>query len=78
MKWKLFSSFTLFVFLTSFNIYSFADPTPQFKQIVFFGDSLSDNGNFYNHSDHLIPKYPPYYNGRYGAVMLDEILKNQM
>lgn len=61
MKWKL----TLFAFLICFNIASFADTTPQFKQIVFFGDSLSDNGNFYNHSDHVLPKYPPYYNGRF-------------
>jgi phospholipase/lecithinase/hemolysin len=35
-----------------------------FKQIVFFGDSLSDNGNLYQ-SIKLIPKSPPYYNGRF-------------
>lgn len=61
MKWAL----TLFVFFIFFNMTSFADPTPQFKHIVFFGDSLSDNGNFYKHSDHVLPKSPPYYNGRF-------------
>lgn len=65
MKWKLRSLSILFLSFIFFNITSFADSTPLFKHIVFFGDSLSDNGNFYNHSDHLIPKYPPYYNGRF-------------
>lgn len=33
-------------------------------EIVFFGDSLSDNGNLYNLLK-VIPRSPPYYNGRF-------------
>lgn len=44
---------------------AWADNMPGFKHIVFFGDSLSDNGNFYKHSAHLLPKYPPYFEGRF-------------
>jgi len=43
----------------------FSEVTPHFNKIVFFGDSLSDNGNFYGHSAHLMPKYPPYFQGRF-------------
>ncbi len=73
MKSKLFALFFIFSFFISIS--SFADPTPQFKQVVFFGDSLSDDGNFYNHSDHLLPKYPPYYSGRFsnGYVWSDDV-----
>ena len=35
------------------------------KELVFFGDSLSDNGNLYSHDFHLVPKSPPYYEGRF-------------
>ncbi len=40
---------------------SFAAP---FKQIIFFGDSLSDNGNLYQLIK-IFPKSPPYYKGRF-------------
>lgn len=36
-----------------------------FNQIIFFGDSLSDNGNLYSRLFGLIPKSPPYFNGRF-------------
>lgn len=36
-----------------------------FKQIVFFGDSLSDNGNLYEFTHHFFPKSPPYFEGRF-------------
>jgi phospholipase/lecithinase/hemolysin len=36
----------------------------QIKQIVFLGDSLSDNGNLYQKIK-ILPKSPPYYNGRF-------------
>ncbi|OGT48799.1 MAG: hypothetical protein A3E82_08290 [Gammaproteobacteria bacterium RIFCSPHIGHO2_12_FULL_38_11] len=39
--------------------------TPKFKQIVFLGDSLSDNGNLYKMSGGVIPQYLPYYKGRF-------------
>ena len=40
----------------------FADPI---KQIIFFGDSLTDNGNLYKHDFKIMPKDPPYYQGRF-------------
>lgn len=36
-----------------------------FNHIVFFGDSLSDNGNVYKYFLHFIPKSPPYFHGRF-------------
>lgn len=36
-----------------------------FSQVVFFGDSLSDTGNLYRDTLHLIPKSPPYYHGHF-------------
>lgn len=36
-----------------------------FNRIIFFGDSLTDNGNFYQTSFKLIPNSPPYYQGRF-------------
>lgn len=45
------------------------------KQIVFFGDSLSDNGNLYSTFFKRIPKSPPYYNGRFsnGPTWSDQV-----
>jgi phospholipase/lecithinase/hemolysin len=34
-------------------------------QIVFFGDSLSDNGNLYYYDVGTLPKSPPYFEGRF-------------
>lgn len=34
-------------------------------KLVTFGDSLTDNGNFYSYTFHYIPKNPPYYEGRF-------------
>lgn len=36
-----------------------------FKEIIFFGDSLTDDGNFYSAAFGLAPKSPPYYQGRF-------------
>lgn len=36
-----------------------------FNQIIFFGDSLSDNGNLYRLLLKIIPKSPPYFKGRF-------------
>lgn len=61
---KIFSlTFCVWFFMIISNV--FAEPQPFFKQVIFFGDSLSDNGNFYAHSADLLPKYPPYYKGRF-------------
>lgn len=35
------------------------------NQLIFFGDSSSDNGNMYRISFGFIPKSPPYYQGRF-------------
>src|SRR3990167_4017605 len=35
------------------------------NHIVFFGDSLSDNGNLYKFFFKIIPKSPPYFQGRF-------------
>ena len=35
------------------------------EKIIFFGDSLSDNGNLYNLFLKQLPKSPPYFNGRF-------------
>jgi phospholipase/lecithinase/hemolysin len=51
-----------FIFLALFfSSTAFAAP---FKQIIFFGDSLSDNGNLY-HLTKLFPPSPPYFQGRF-------------
>lgn len=36
-----------------------------FDHMAVFGDSLSDNGNLYNYSFHMMPKSPPYFKGRF-------------
>jgi phospholipase/lecithinase/hemolysin len=38
---------------------------PPVNQVVFFGDSLTDNGNLYKTFLKKIPKSPPYYEGRF-------------
>ena len=44
------------------------------KELVFFGDSLSDNGNLYKKLK-VIPKSPPYYEGRFsnGPVWAEQV-----
>jgi phospholipase/lecithinase/hemolysin len=42
-----------------------ADDDNTIREIVFFGDSLSDNGNLYSLSLGSYPKSPPYYQGRF-------------
>lgn len=51
----------LFLSAILFSMQLFATPI---KQIVFFGDSLTDNGNLYHMLLKFIPK-PPYYEGRF-------------
>jgi phospholipase/lecithinase/hemolysin len=38
---------------------------PGFNKIIYFGDSLSDNGNLYSRTVGIIPKSPPYFEGRF-------------
>lgn len=45
------------------------------RNIVVFGDSLSDNGNFYDFMNHQMPQSPPYFNGRFsnGPVWIEHL-----
>jgi phospholipase/lecithinase/hemolysin len=45
------------------------------KQLVVFGDSLSDNGNLYEYMKHQLPLSPPYYQGRFtnGPVWIEHL-----
>lgn len=47
------------------------------NKIIFFGDSLSDNGNLYKLLLKIIPKSPPYFKGRFsnGRVWSESIGK---
>jgi phospholipase/lecithinase/hemolysin len=51
----------LFVFALPTN----AVASDNIEQIVFFGDSLSDNGNLYAVNFGVLPESPPYYEGRF-------------
>lgn len=44
---------------------AFAAPQNSYDKIVFFGDSLTDNGNMYSVSLGFLPKSPPYHKGRF-------------
>lgn len=52
---------TLFLLFFSFSTETFASTI---NQLVFFGDSLSDDGNLYRLLK-IVPKSPPYYEGRF-------------
>ena len=45
------------------------------KNIVVFGDSLSDNGNLYEYMQHQLPSSPPYFDGRFsnGPVWVERL-----
>lgn len=67
--------FILLLSFTSVNV--FANGTSAFNQIVFFGDSLSDNGNLYFYDGHTLP-VEPYYNGRFsnGPTWAENLAQN--
>jgi phospholipase/lecithinase/hemolysin len=46
------------------------------KNIVVFGDSLSDNGNLYEYMQHKLPASPPYYKGRFsnGPIWVEYLI----
>jgi phospholipase/lecithinase/hemolysin len=50
----------LLLCLVSISVYA-----KQINNIIFFGDSLSDNGNLYRLTLKYIPKSPPYFEGRF-------------
>lgn len=47
----------------------------EFNRFVIFGDSLSDTGNMYKWSMHVIPKSPPYYHGHFanGKIWIEHL-----
>jgi len=66
------------VILFILPLFSYAEKlTPAFSNIVFFGDSLSDNGNLYDHDFGILPKSPPYFHGRFsnGEIWSDYVAK---
>ncbi|MBA3660975.1 MAG: SGNH/GDSL hydrolase family protein [Gammaproteobacteria bacterium] len=56
----------IFLFMFFWTTTIFAEP---FNRIIFFGDSLTDNGNLYKKFLKIIPKSPPYYKGRFSNGM---------
>lgn len=48
------------------------------SNIVIFGDSLSDTGNFYEFSEHQFPTSPPYFEGRFsnGPVWVEHLMQS--
>lgn len=64
----------LLVTLSAFLLSSFVMAMPV-RNIVVFGDSLSDNGNFYNFMNQQMPESPPYFEGRFsdGPVWIERL-----
>lgn len=64
---NLFSYFIISISLAFTSLPAQADTNKKlsFNSIVFFGDSLSDNGNLYGRSWYFLPKSPPYFQGRF-------------
>lgn len=54
-----------FLIIGAFSSLTYAGPGQPFNNIIFFGDSLSDNGNLYSELAHYMPKSPPYFEGRF-------------
>jgi len=55
------------------TLVSTALATKKFKNLVVFGDELSDTGNTYKLTNHEYPPSPPYYKGRFsnGKIWVD-------
>ncbi len=66
----------IFVLLLTLLFCSSAFAEKAFNQIIFFGDSLSDNGNL--HRLVKLPKSPPYYLGRFtnGTTWAEDVGKH--
>lgn len=68
IKIRNIKSFIIAIIGMSFIFYSFtlyASMGKPYNKIVFFGDSLSDNGNLYSTDIGFMPKSPPYFGGRF-------------
>jgi phospholipase/lecithinase/hemolysin len=75
MKNTNFKLFLLLFFLSLIPVRVIAAELPTYNSIVFFGDSLSDNGNLYAKDLGYVPKSPPYYQGRFsnGPVWSEQV-----
>jgi phospholipase/lecithinase/hemolysin len=58
-----------------YSVLSSAQANQPYNTIVFFGDSLTDNGNLYRSTLGIIPKSPPYFQGRFsnGSTWAEKI-----
>ena len=54
---------------------SYANTGTPVNKIIFFGDSLSDNGNLFARDFGFLPKSPPYFDGRFtnGTVWTEKV-----
>lgn len=57
--------FIHFVIFSMLLLVSMPGLAKTIDQMIVFGDSLSDNGNFYSFSMHIVPKNPPYFAGHF-------------
>lgn len=65
-NYKFFFSFFAIVSLFLLvSLPTIAGQGSSFNRIVFFGDSLSDNGNLFSYDFGFLPKSPPYFDGRF-------------
>jgi hypothetical protein len=55
----------LAIFIIFFPLTVCANTEYLFNKIVFFGDSLTDNGNLYSFDFGFLPKSPPYFKGQF-------------
>lgn len=72
---KKYSVFQWILFLfCSFSSIAYAT---KIDKLVIFGDSLSDDGNLYQHDPQSFPPSPPYFPGRYsnGPVWVEELAR---
>lgn len=65
------------IFCLCLSLTAIAAEPKVFKHMTVFGDSLSDNGNLYKLTFHMVPKKPPYFEGRFsnGPVWLENVLR---
>ncbi len=64
------------IFCICLSLTAVAAEQKVFKHLTVFGDSLSDNGNLYKYTFHMVPKSPPYFEGHFsnGPVWLENVL----
>jgi phospholipase/lecithinase/hemolysin len=62
---RILTRFFAIIFIILNPLICFAGEGSPYNKIVFFGDSLSDNGNLYSLIFNILPKSPPYFEGRF-------------